>query len=140
MSKRRWVGLAVPVVGVLLAVAGCAGTTGSVADVQDVEWRFASSEGVTIEPGTADITATFSDGTVAGSGGVNSYSGPCTLRADGSLEVGDITSTLMAGSDEANAAEAAYFGTLREMVSWELSGQSLVLSDAGGTVSLTFER
>lgn len=95
--------------------------------IEGVEWDVASSSEQDFS--AFGMTATFEDGVVSGKGAVNSYSAPCVVGSDGTLEIGEITSTLMAGSDEANAAESAYFALLKTMVEWELRGQELVLTD-----------
>jgi heat shock protein HslJ len=61
------------------------------------------------------ITVTFEDDRVGGPGPVNGWSAGYTASADGSLELGPIASTLMAGPDEAMRAEEAYFALLEEV-------------------------
>lgn len=107
------------------------GTTGPVAnarEIEGVEWKVVSSSEEDFT--SFGMTATFRDGTVAGNGAVNSYSAPCVLGDDGSVEVGDVTSTLMAGPEASNAAEARYFELLKSMVTYRFEGEDLVLSDA----------
>lgn len=145
MNQRTVRALSLLALTVALALAGCtaAGTNNSGkadsagGEIEGIEWRVVSSSDVDLSG--FGITATFKDDTVAGRGAVNSYSAPCVLKADGSMEVGDVTSTLMAGSDEANAAESAYFTLLRSMVSHKLEGDTLVLTNSAGA-QLTLER
>jgi heat shock protein HslJ len=126
----------------VLVAAGCvAGGGGSAADdLEGIEWRLVASSVSASDLGAAGITATFSDGQIAGTGGVNSYGGACTIGDDGAIQMGEIASTLMAGSDEANAAETAYFALLGEVARYEVSGDTLTLRDAGGNELLVFER
>jgi heat shock protein HslJ len=127
--------------GLLTVLAGCAGS-GSPAALEDVEWRLVSSSVSAVDLGAYGITATFAGGTVGGSGGVNSYGAPYTVRGD-ALTVGDVTSTLIAALDEqANMAEAAYFGLLPEATSYEIdeAAGTLTLFDSGGSPILVFKR
>jgi heat shock protein HslJ len=128
----------VPLVLLMLAVSGCGG--GSAGDIENVEWRLVGSSVSSTDLGAAGVTARFADGLVGGTGGVNSYGGDYKLGSGGAIELGEIASTLMAGSDEANRAEAAYFALLRDVASYKVDGDTLTLYDAGGNESLIFER
>jgi heat shock protein HslJ len=124
----------------LLAGAGCA-SVGSAAGLEDVDWRLAASSVSSSDLGAAGITARFEDGLVGGTGGVNSYGASYEIKRAGGSEIGIVTSTLIAAVDEeANAAEAAYFGLLPRVAGYEVEGETLTLSDAGGNVLLVFER
>jgi heat shock protein HslJ len=71
------------------------------------------------------------DGTVTGSTGVNRIRGPYEL-ADGTLEVGPLVSTRMAGSTEAMEVEHRFLAVLAEATEVRWDGGTLVLeSDAG---------
>ncbi|MHB8706668.1 MAG: META domain-containing protein [Coriobacteriia bacterium] len=67
-----------------------------------------------LEPSSYGITALFADGQVGGHGGVNSYGATYETGSGGSLKSGDITSTLIAGPEDANRAEQGYFGLLAQ--------------------------
>lgn len=145
MSAKRWVVIPVFFGLGLLALSGCSagesasGDGDAASGVEGVEWQLVSGVS-SVDLSEAGITATFADGLVTGSGGVNSYTAECTLALDGTVEIGEITSTLMAGSDEANAAEAAYFGLLQQVESYEVDGDGLTLRDADDNGLLLFER
>lgn len=147
MSAKPWVVISLVVGLSLLTLSGCApgdgdgsaGDGSAAAGIEGVEWMLVSGVSA-VDLAEAGITATFADGLVSGSGGVNGYTADCVLAEDGTIELGEITSTLMAGSDEANAAEAAYFGLLREVASYEVDGDSLTLRDTDDNGLLLFER
>lgn len=86
----------------------------------------------------AQVTATFSDMILAGSAGCNSYS--TNYRVDGdSLDIDLIVSTLMfCAPDELMDQEAAYTALLDMVASYAIVEDQLQLSDAGGTVLLSF--
>ena len=60
----------------------------------------------------ADVTMTFDEESVGGQAPVNTYSAGYTTSESGSIELGPIASTLMAGEPEAMAAEAEFFALL----------------------------
>lgn len=74
-----------------------------------------------------DVTMTFGPGTVSGAGPVNRYSGPAQAGDDGSLQVGPIASTKMAGPDDRMAAEQSYFDALASADSWRTRNEDLTL-------------
>jgi heat shock protein HslJ len=127
----------------MTTLVGCGAISGgSAAGLEDVEWQLVASSVSAVDLGAYGITATFSDGTVGGTGGVNSYGAPYTVRGD-ALEIGDVTSTLIAALDEqANVAEAAYFGLLPETAHYEIdeAAGTLTLFDAGRNAILVFKR
>jgi heat shock protein HslJ len=130
------------VIAALVVTAGAVSVVGCVdgGALDGTAWRLVASSVSATDLGAAGITASFDDGRIGGSGGVNSYGATYTLGRAGSISVGDIESTLMAGSDEANAAEAAYFALLPQAASYEIAGETLTLVDSGGGEILIFER
>lgn len=112
-------------------LTGC-GTAQVKADPAELEgsWVLESVGGEDVAPGvTSEIT--FADGEVTGNGGVNSFGGSYKAEGANQLEFGDIVSTKMAGSDEANAQEAAFFDALDKTERFDFEQDKLVLSDAG---------
>jgi len=128
------------VAAVLVVTAGVVSTAACVdgGELDGTAWRLVASSVSAADLGAAGITASFDDGRIGGSGGVNSFGATCTLGRAGSISVGDIESTLMAGSDEANAAEAAYFALLAEATTWRIDEGRLVLGDDAGSPLLVF--
>jgi len=119
-----------------LSLAGCETTD----TLDGTSWKLTGWSVSAINPADFAITASFSNGRIGGNGGVNSYGGPYAIGADSSLTIGTITSTLMAGSDEANAAESAYFALLDQVRYAEISGDTLLLTDGNGNELLIYAR
>jgi heat shock protein HslJ len=82
-------------------------------------------------------SATFADGTVAGSTGCNRFTARYTLVGDG-LEVGPIASTKMACVPPADQVERAYLDALGRVAGWRADGTDLVLVDDTGAELLRY--
>lgn len=133
----------------LMAVAGC--QNGGSANLEDDEWQLADAPGSEQDIATFEVTATFETQQVSGRGPVNSYSapfdvqrGPRTSPADEErsprLQIGTITRTEMAGSDEANQAEEEYFRLLTLVTTYSIEGDTLTMFDRDEEALLVFER
>ena len=98
-----------------------------------------SAGGISSVMQDTEITATFANGAVQGTGGCNSYSGPYTLDGS-SLTFGSVARTEMAcmTPDGVMAQEDAYFNNLAAVGSFAIERNALTLYDAGGAVVLTF--
>lgn len=79
------------------------------------------------------ITLNFeTNGQVGGNAGCNSYGGSFETR-DSSITFLNLVSTLMACADQAiTNQESAYLNALNQAATYELSGDSLVITDSGG--------
>jgi len=88
--------------------------------------------------GEVEMTAEFAESRVAGSGGVNSYSGAYTTSQPDKMEIGPINSTLIAGPPTLMEQEAAYFKALDSAVSYRVSAASLELADKDGNTLVSF--
>lgn len=91
--------------------------------------------------GTADtgkVTLAFgSDGTVSGSGGCNSFTGPYTLGGPDELTVGPVASTMKACQPESvMETEAQYFAALAKVVLYEVDGSTLTLRGEDGAAQV----
>jgi heat shock protein HslJ len=106
-------------------LAGC-GDDGDVASIEGVPWALASGP-----------SATFADGTVAGSTGCNRFSAPYTVDGD-ALSIGEVVTTRMACPPPADAVERDYLAALERVARWQREGDELVLSDDGGEELLRF--
>jgi heat shock protein HslJ len=131
------------VAGLPLLAAAC-GTSGSssgaVTSLEDRLWTATQIDGVE-EVLPADefaSTAKFVDGTVAGSGGVNSYSGSYVASDDGTLEIQRPVSTLMAGPPAANDQETAFFAALIAAETFAVDGETLKLFGPQDKLLVTF--
>jgi heat shock protein HslJ len=79
------------------------------------------------------------EGTVSGSDGCNSYSGPYTAGANGALTFGTFMSTTM-GCERAVMDQAHAFTTaLAATATYAIDGATLTLSDTEGTLLLAFD-
>ena len=74
-------------------------------------------------------SATFDDGTVAGSTGCNRFTAPYTVDGD-ELEIGQIASTRMACPPPADAVEREYVAALGRVAAWRSENGELALLDA----------
>lgn len=119
-----------------LLSAGC-GAVGA-GELEGTEWVLEGWSVSSLDPAGFETTASFSDGQIGGRAAVNSYGGPYTARADGSFSVGEITQTLMAGSEDAMRAEETYFELLARAREYTLQEDTLALLDENGNELLLF--
>ncbi len=115
----------------LAVMAGCGddsggGAAASAASIEGVPWALASGP-----------SATFTNGTVAGSTGCNRFTATYTLDGD-ALEIGRVASTQMACAPPADKVEREYLAALDRVAGWHRAGDELVLSDADGNELLRF--
>jgi len=85
------------------------------------------------------ITITFNpDGTFGGQAPVNGFGG--TYTADGNkITIGeDIIQTLIAGSEADMKAEAEFFSALKDVASYQIAENKLILADAGDQILFIF--
>jgi putative lipoprotein len=93
-------------------------------------WRIDAIDGA---PALQDPDATIElhdDGRVAGTAGVNRFAGEWSV-ADGTLTVGPLATTLMAGPPDRMEQEAAVLGILASPLTVALEGAALVLEGEG---------
>jgi heat shock protein HslJ len=136
----RWHVLVCTLLLAALAVTGCGETvTQDPTTLEGVEWTLVDSSETSADLTTAGITASFDGATVAGFSGVNQYGGPYTAGDDGSLEIGEIAGTLMAGPEGLMQAEQAYLKLLKGCDRWQVDGDTLTLS-TGDEATLTYEK
>ncbi len=128
-----------------LAATACGSGTTSGAPTQDPAalsgkvWKAVEIAGVATPAADAEVTATFEDGVVGGSGGVNRYSaGYSTGEPDG-ITIEQPAATLMAGPEDAMAQEGAYFTALTEAASFAVAADTLTLMDAKGATLVRYE-
>lgn len=130
---------------VLLAAApGCdrdgSGGGGGQAALAGTGWKLTSWSAAAPDPGSYTITAAFDGERISGISAVNSYGGPYSAGSDGRFSVGDLMSTLMAGTEEAMRAEQLFLERLRGARRYALDGQTLTLLDEAGNALLAFTR
>lgn len=101
-------------------------------------WKATEIAGVSAMVADTQVTATFSDGTVSGSGGVNSYSATYTVTDPSGITISQPASTLMAGPQKAMDQEAAYFAALTQAAAFAVAADSLTVSNDAGEVLVRF--
>lgn len=126
---------------VAMWVSGCtapsAGTTDPGA-LEGIEWALVGTSISSTDLSAMGVTATFDGEQVSGFSGVNQYGGSCVARADGSLDVGELTATLIAGPEPLMQVESAYLELLRECDSYAVKDGRLTLF-TNGNETLIFE-
>lgn len=117
-------------------LAGC----GDKAALDGTSWRLTAWSVSSIDPADFTITAVFEDGRMGGTAAVNTYGASYEADGDGSLAIGAVTATEMAGPEPAMQAEATYFELLRRVRAYRLAGEELTLLDGDGNEVLIFAR
>jgi len=126
----------IAVAALVFAVSGCS----SADRLDSTRWRLTGWSVSSLNPADFTITAEFADGQVGGNSGVNSYGAPYSAGSGDAIEIGEITSTLIAGPDDAMQAESAYTALLSQARSYAVTDDTLTLFDEGGKESLIFEK
>ena len=86
----------------------------------------------------ARVTAEFRGGTISGSGGCNTYSGPYTSTGSNNISVGGLVTSQMVCDEAIMAQEQAYLTALGAAQSYSIAGNTLTIAHAGG--ALTFQQ
>ena len=88
---------------------------------------------------TEKATAAFSDGTISGSTGCNTFSGPYTTTKPDGITIGDLAVTLAAClDDQAAAVEQQYLAALAAATTYTIDGDRLTLRDPNGATQVSF--
>ena len=127
--------LAALVGAALLGLAGCRAPQAS---LSGTAWTLTGWPLSSKRPDDFAITALFEDGRIGGHSGVNSYGAAYTLGPGDAFALGEIESTLMAGSAEDMQAEASYLELLRSAIRYSLSSDALILYDGDGNELLIY--
>jgi heat shock protein HslJ len=83
------------------------------------------------------VTLDFAEDELSGNSGVNAYGGGFTSSEDGSLQIGPLRSTLMAGEPDAMTLEQEYLAALQSVFGYTVADGTLTLFGAADQV-LTF--
>jgi heat shock protein HslJ len=138
------VGLLVCAVLLLAAVSACGSSTTLTLDgTKWVMTTYAVAGGMKNALASPQVDATFAapkdgKGDVAGSGGINTYTGTYTVSGD-KLTVGSVTSTRLAGEQAAMQQETAYLANLQSAASYKIDGENLAIKNTAGTTVLTYK-
>ncbi|MEU1204310.1 META domain-containing protein [Nocardia sp. NPDC005825] len=121
-----------------LAAAGCSSDGGGndIAPASPAGRTFVSTavSGTPI-PGGGPLTLTFTEGRVSASSGCNTATGSVDLQGN-TLQVGELSSTLMACPGELAGADEWQNSLLRSQPTWTLSGDTLTVKGSGSTVTM----
>ncbi len=109
------------------------------AALEGTSWKLESSSNRSLQPTAFNITAQFTDGTVAGHSAVNNYKGSYTASDNGTLSIGPVAGTLMAGEEPAMNAEQIYLQLLQEAHQYRIESQQLTLSSESGRELLVYQ-
>ncbi|HJW76569.1 MAG TPA: META domain-containing protein [Thermoleophilia bacterium] len=141
MGLRRDAVVGTCIAAVVIAVAVMAGCSSEPEQpaLDGTSWKLTAWAESSPIPADVTITATFADGKVSGNSGVNTYGGTYESDTSGAFSAGPLASTMMAGPEEAMKAETAYLRRLDAAESYAITDSTLVLKDADGKDSLTFE-
>ena len=129
---------AVPAVVLVLAVVGCSGSDTSVGELTGVTWAVDSLPGSEIPAGLR-MDATFRDDTIEGSDGCNSFGGPYSVKDDGGIDIGGLSSTAIGCEPAIAAAGADFTSALDRAASYEVDDETLTLLDEDGAEVLRFQ-
>ena len=89
---------------------------------------------------SATVTALFAkDGTVSGNGGVNQYHATYT-SSDGTIKVGPVAATQMAGPPDLMAQETAYLAALEKATTYAMEGDIMTLRDSTGAAMVGYRQ
>lgn len=120
----------------LACLGGCMQTSG---DLEGAQWKLVGWQVSSINPADVTITAKIEGGQISGSGGVNTYGGPCKVGPGDAFSAGPLAATGMAGPEPAMRAEAAYFALLGQARFHAMTGGRLKLYDEDENELLVFE-
>ena len=135
-GRKRFARLGCAAAAAVALLATAAGA--AVTSVQGTAWKLAEVAGKPAVAG-GDAGMTLANGRVAGSTGVNRFTGPYTISgADRTLTFGPAAATQRAGAPAAMAQEAALLKALAATASYRLDGGVLELRDAGGATLAKF--
>ncbi len=142
---RRLVAL-LAVAAVMLVACGGGGTpspspSGANLPLEGTTWQLTeyvgAGGGVVAVPDTVTATATFADGTLSGNGGCNQYSATYVVGEE-TLAISEIRATQMACTGPASAVETPFLAILPKVATFSITGDTLELLNASGTITLRF--
>jgi heat shock protein HslJ len=84
-----------------------------------------------------EITALFESGRVSGNGGCNNYAGSYVTEGN-NITISQLLSTMMFCEDNVSSQESVYLLNLQKAATYIISDSLLRMSDANGTVLLTY--
>lgn len=125
-------------IGVGIAVTAC----GEEQTLEGTKWVMTSySAGGSMRDALPDVVvdATFTDGQVAGNGGINQYSGMYEHTGDRLTFPAPFATTMMVGEPVVMDQEYAYLAALQSAATYEIKDGILSISDASGATVLQYK-
>jgi heat shock protein HslJ len=122
----------------VLGTAGCSGSGSNTHVLDATAWHPSAWQVTSLHPGGFTITATFTNGKIAGKSAVNAYDGPYTAGPGAAFSVGNLAVTAMGGIGPDMRAEQIYLTLLGAATSFKRSDARLTLFDQYGNESLIF--
>lgn len=125
------------ILSIATVVVACA--EGTENDPTERTWQLTTLDGSPVLDGTA-IDLTIDGDTVSGTAGCNTYNGPAMVGDGGSMTLGpDFAVTFMACEQPVMDQEQEYLTALTRVTSYQMAAEELLLEDANGIVTATFE-
>ena len=143
LSRIAAVAATIGLLAIAALSAGCAGSSPPAAakggTITGVEWQLDTLNGAQAPAGPRPVNAVFEAKNVSGFSGVNSYSGPYTANADGSIRIGPLASTMMAGGPEAMQLESGYLKALQSAATYLAADGRLTRYSAEGVPIVVYK-
>lgn len=101
-------------------------------------WTLSGDGGSVFVPVGSGVGAAFTDTAISGNSGCNTFTGTYATTATGGLTISGLASTKMACDAKVMTFENEYLARLGKVATYEIKGNVLKMSDAAGTLILTF--
>jgi heat shock protein HslJ len=140
-NERRMMNVLISMlIALSIFATGCGHDDGNSNVLAGTDWRLTAWSTGSLDPSQFAITVAFDDSQISGTSAVNSYGGTYSANMNGDFSVGELQSTLMAGSDEAMHAERIYFELLEQARKYTVNKTTLTLLDGGNNALLVFTK
>jgi heat shock protein HslJ len=143
---KRWI--AIGLFGLSASVLAACGSSGDDVDaeaapdgpsLEGTNWILSDATDLGVSLDDVTVSARFEEGTVAGTSGCNSYTGPYELDGE-NLTIGpEVASTQMACGEPQSAVEQAYLAALADVASFAIADDQLTLNNGDGDALLVFD-
>jgi heat shock protein HslJ len=140
-NERRMMNVLISMlIALSIFATGCGHDDGNSNVLAGTDWRLTAWSAGSLDPSQFAITVAFDDSQISGTSAVNSYGETYSANMNGDFSVGELQSTLMAGSDEAMHAERIYFELLEQARKYTVNKTTLTLLDGGNNALLVFTK